>query len=195
MRKHETQIKNLNENMRKPKAWVFTGPRKQYPIDVKYIKERTKLLRNILNKNKHKNYGSTSEFSFHTEIKIAQSKYPNTWYLHYHVISGGMTDLRLMRHLWGSQILYEDAIAPKNLAFYVSKYASKVPTPDNLDHFLQYAQAVYKLKMHEFSTRGAPPPISPWILLENKLNNSTTMTNYELQQFFVEYANQYGFGG
>jgi hypothetical protein len=196
MRKHASQISKLNANMRKPKAWVFTDKRQSYPIDKNYIKNRTKLLRNLLDKSKHSKYGSTSDYSYHLEIKIEGSqKYPNTWYPHYHVVSGGMTDLRFMRKLWGSQIKYEDALNPDDLAFYVSKYASKVPRADSLEHYLQYARAVYKLKMHEFSTRGEKPPPSEWTIIISQKPSSTIITFLEMQKFFSDYANRYGFGG
>lgn len=196
MRKHSSQIKKLNANMRKPKAWVFTDRRQPYPIDKNYLKARTKQLRNLLDKSKHSKYGSTSDYSYHLEIKIERSeKYPDTWYPHYHVVSGGMTDLRFMRQLWGSQIYYKDAISPTDLAFYVSKYASKVPSPDNLDHYLQYAQAVYKLKMHEFSTKSDYLPSSEWTLIISTKSSCSTITFLELKKFFFEYANHYGFGG
>lgn len=196
MRKHSSQISKLNENMRKPKAWVFTDKRKPYPIDKNYIKQRTKQLRNLLNRSKHPKYGSTSAYSYHLEIKIAPSPlYPDTWYLHYHVVSGGMTDLKFMRSLWGAQIKYEDALNPNDLAFYVSKYASKVPSPDCLDHYLQYAQTVYKLKMHEFSTKGDTLPSSDWQLICSTKSSDSTLTYSEIKNFFEKYADHYGFGG
>jgi hypothetical protein len=196
MRKHGSQISKLNQNMRKPKAWVFTDKRQPYPIDKTYIQKRTQQLRLLLNRSKHPKYGSTSAYSWHLEIKIDRSeKYPDTWYPHYHVVSGGMTDLRFMRKLWDSQIKYEIAINPYSLAFYVSKYASKVPKPDCLDHYYQYTQAVYKLKMHEFSIKGSPLPPSEWIRVLSTSKNPSTMTYMDLIKFFQDYANRYGFGG
>lgn len=182
--------------MRKPKAWVFTTPRRPYPIDREQIKKDTKLLRDLLDISAHKKYGSVSHYSWHLEIKIEHSeKYPNTYYAHYHVVSAFIQNLKLVRYKWGSQIKYEQAIRSIDLAFYVSKYASKVPKPSNLYNYLQYAHAVYKLKMHGFSTIGEPLPLSDWTLVCSTSQSSGTITYSELQKFFTEYADKYGFGG
>jgi hypothetical protein len=196
MRKHKTQISELNADMRNPKAWVFTSPRMPYPIDKEYLKTRTKQLRDLLDISKHKKYGSVSHYSYHLEIKIERSiEYPDTYYAHYHVVSAFIKGLQIVRHLWNAQIKYEKAIRSIDLAFYVSKYASKVPTADTLDHYLQYAHAVYKLKMHGFSTKGDLPSASDWTLVLTTRPSNTTMTFGEIKKFFSEYANQYGFGG
>ena len=182
--------------MKKPKAWVFTDPRRSYPIDREYLKNRTKQLRDLLDISKHKKYGSVSHYSYHLEIKIERSeKYPNTYYAHYHVVSAFIKGLKIVRYLWDSQIKYETAIRSMDLAFYVSKYASKVPTADSLDHYLQYAHAVYKLKMHGFSTTADPQPPTAWSIVMTTGYSETTMTFSEIKKFFTEYANQYGFGG
>lgn len=196
MRKHRSQIAKLNADMRKPKAWVFTTERLPYPIDKVYIQERTKLLRNLLDLKKHKKYGSVSHYSYHLEIKIERSeKFPDTYYVHYHVVSAFIQGLAIVRHLWGSQIKYERAICTDDLAYYVSKYASKVPSADTLEHYLQYARAVYKMKMHGFSVVADPSIPSEWILVMTTRSSNTTLTFSELKKYFTEYANNYGFGG
>jgi hypothetical protein len=190
MVKHRHQINKINQNIRKPKSWIFTTIRKPYPIDKKFINDRTTLLRDLLNIKKHNKYGSTSDYTHHLEIKIS----PDSWYLHYHVVSGGMTDLRLIRQLWGYQIKYESAINPENLAYYISKYASKVPRFDSLDHYYQYANLVYKLKMHEFSVRGLKLT-TDWVLVRTTQRSSSDMSFFELENWFIKYFDDFGYGG
>ena len=69
MRKHYHQISDINRDIRKPKAWVFSTPRKKYPIDRKYCQYKLKQLYSLLSKDKHRKYGSISKFSIHMEIK------------------------------------------------------------------------------------------------------------------------------
>jgi hypothetical protein len=96
MREHRHQINDINQDMRKPKAWIFTTARKPYPIDRTYCQSRLKKLFNLLSKDKHPKFGSNSKFSVHMEIKPDVE----SWFLHFHVVSGGITNLRLVRKLW-----------------------------------------------------------------------------------------------
>jgi hypothetical protein len=90
------------------------------------------------------------------EIKV----YPKTHkdfgmaYLHFHVVSGGFRNLKLLRKNWGRQISYEVAIRPKNLGRYVSKYASKTPFFDYELNRWYYHLLVYKTQMHRFSCKS-----------------------------------------
>jgi hypothetical protein len=190
MREHSEQIKALNENMRKPKAWILTTSRRPYPIDKVYIQERIRFAYQILDKSKHHKYGSNSLFSLHMEIKLHE----DSWYMHLHGVSGGITDLRMVRQLWGAQIKYEDAISPIDLGYYVSKYASKVPSFPNKRAYLEYASSTYKLQMHRFSARV--PPIlreSDWVLLDGSSRNRTPAF-FELDIWLDKYLNDFGFG-
>lgn len=191
MREHKAQIRELNRDMRKPKGWVFTTPLQPYPIDRFYCREKLKELYFLLDKSKHPKYGSNSKFSIHMEIKLHE----DSWYLHFHGASGGITDLRLIRKIWGAQIKYEDAIEPLALGYYISKYASKVPTIPNKRAYLEYATTTYKLQMHRFGCKV--PPIlrdSPWVILKHNSFNAVN-TFYELDLWLDEYLNDYGFGG
>ena len=190
MRAHSEQIKLLNRNIRKPKGWVFTTPRRPYPMDRRYIQEQVRKVYRILDKSQHSKYGSNSLFSVHVEPKPSA----DSWYLHFHVVSGGITNLRLVRKLWGYQIKYEDAISPIDLGYYVSKYASKVPSFPTKQSFLEYASAVYKLQMHRFSSRV--PPIlrtSDWVILKRG-SHSKTNAFFELDLWLDNYLNDFGFG-
>jgi len=160
--------------MIKPKAWVFSTKTRKYPIDRKYCQNRYKLLMNLLNKKKHKNYGSVSEYSIHMEIKLN----PTTWFLHFHVVSSSIDDLRLIRKLWGYQIKYENSISPKDLDYYVSKYTAKTPIFPSEYAMQQYAHTVYKLKMHGFSCKSDNTNIpSNWALLNIPYENNKITYN------------------
>ena len=190
MKAHSSQIAQLNEDMRKPKAWVFTDSKQPYPIDRRYAQKRLRLLHNLLSKSKHKKYGSNSMFSIHMEFKLN----PDSWYLHFHVTSGGITNLRFVRKIWGRVIRYETAISPIDLGYYVSKYASKVPSFPNKLAYLEYASAVYKLQMHIFSATIWPgADQSDWVILDRGVPNCTT-TFYELELWLDKYLDDYGFG-
>jgi hypothetical protein len=190
MKAHSSQISALNKNMRKPKAWVFTDVKNPYPIDRRYVQKRLRLLNGLLSLNRHKKYGSTSLFSIHMEIKLN----PNTWYLHFHVVSGGITNLRFIRRIWGRQIKYETALSVQDLGYYVSKYASKVPSFPNKLAYLEYAQTVHKLQMHKFSCILLRSfNVSDWVILERNFPTSTN-TFYELELWLDKYLDDYGYG-
>jgi len=194
MKKHIKQISELNADMRKPKAWVFSTERKPYPIDREYCRNKMKQLNNLLDIKKHKKYGSKSKFSIHMEIKLypKDKKYPYpTWYLHFHVVSALIEDLRLVRQLWGGYFIsYEKAINPIDLGFYVSKYASKTPYFPDLNSFYEYAQAVYKTKMHSFGgCENKELKETDWFLYEMKgcSNSKVSPSFFEIEQYFEKY--------
>jgi hypothetical protein len=150
-KEHGGQIEVLQKTMNKPKGWVFSGwviPYEDY--DRRMIQDKLIELYRLLS---HVKYGSVTEFSIHMELKTYGVGHKNYGcvYLHFHVVCGGLKDLRYVRHVWGRQIRYEDAIRPEDLAHYVSKYASKTP------HFATcvdqdvYHVMTYKLQMHRFS--------------------------------------------
>jgi hypothetical protein len=92
-------------------------------------------------------------------------------------------------------IRFQTAISPRNLSRYVSKYASKTPLFPNRDSFIQYAQTVYKLQMHRFSTIiKRIPKESEWVLIEISGYKKSTATLGEMEQYFDRYLNDYGFG-
>lgn len=191
MKAHSSQISMLNKDMHKPKAWVFTDVKKPFPIDRCYVQKRLRLLHNLLSLNLHKKYGSTSMFSIHMEIKLNS----DSWYLHFHVVSGGVTNLRFVHKLWGRVIRYETAISPMDLAFYVSKYASKVPSFPSKLAFLEYAFVVYKLQMHIFSCVVSPDCIvSDWVIV-NRTSPVSTNAFFELDTWLDCYLDDFGFGG
>lgn len=195
MKEHNSQIRLLNKNMRKPKSWVFTDIKRPYPIDRAYAQKRLRLLNDLLTLSKHRKYGSSSLFSAHMEFKLN----PDSWYLHFHVVSGGITNLRFVRRIWGKQIRYENAINLHDLGFYVSKYASKVPSFPNKTAYLEYAHNVYKLQMHKFSVKISSilkekEKESDWVIINRKFSQSTNAF-YELELWLNDYLNDYGFGG
>lgn len=172
MREHRPQIKALQGNIKKPKGWVFTG----YKLRLKdlsrdFIRYHTLRLYKIL-----KNFAE-SEFSIHLEIKLYPDFYKNDssicqkcksgcsrllgticknsgyCFVHWHCAIGGVKDLRFVRKLWNRQISYEKAIKPKELGYYISKYASKTPVFANSYNQELYAILVYKTQMHRFSIR------------------------------------------
>jgi hypothetical protein len=191
MRKHEAQIIQINYDMRKPKAWVFTTERKPFPIDRDYCRKKFKQLNVLLRKDKHQKYGSKSKYSIHMEIKLyaPSNRYPyETWYLHFHVTSALIENLRLVRKLWGYQIFYEKGINSEDLSYYVSKYASKVPFFPSRNAFMEYAGTVYKLKMHSFGGVKSPNNKEPdWILFDGKFYGKGKPTFREMMEFFDNY--------
>jgi len=190
MRAHTRQIDELNHDMRAPKGWVFTDSKRPYPIDRFYCQERAKELNFLLNRSKHKKYGSNSYYSTHMELKL----HNDSWYLHFHVVSGGITNLRMVRALWGKQIRYEDAIHPIDLSYYVSKYASKMPNFPNTRAYVEYHGATYKLQMHRFSMSAPTIRESDWVIIKQS-SHGETMTFMELESWLNQYLNDYGFGG
>ena len=203
MKEHKSQIRSLDKDMKNPKAWVFTTPRKKYPIDKDFIRSRMKLLNKILDIRKHRKYGSVSQFSIHMEIKPypADNRYPyETWFLHFHVVSAGVKNLRLVHKLWGYVIRFETAISPEFLALYVSKYASKTPRFPSLESFCEYAQNVYKTQMHRFSCKtselheGSSRNLELlWSSHCEDWNKCPTVG--DVIRFFSSYLNDYGYGG
>lgn len=162
MRYHKKQIRVLDKSMKKPKAWVFTDGHLNFPIDKRYCQDRLKFLFKLLNDKKH---GSVTEFSIHMEFKIHPEL--NTAYLHFHVICGAVRDLAFIRYRWDRQVKKQVAIKPKNLSFYVSKYASKTPHFVNEGFRYLYLMAVYKLQMHRFSVGHAEFEPSGWYRVED----------------------------
>ena len=69
------QIFDIQRDMRKPKAWVFTIPSKKYPLDRKYCMSKLKFLYFLLSKDKHSNFGSNSMFSIHMDIKPGEDSW------------------------------------------------------------------------------------------------------------------------
>jgi len=112
MKEHMYQIFDIQRDMRKPKAWVFTIPSKKYPLDRKYCMSKLKFLYFLLSKDKHSNFGSNSMFSIHMDIKPGE----DSWFLHFHVVSGGITNLHFIRKKWKYMIRYQMAISPKQFS-------------------------------------------------------------------------------
>lgn len=156
-KEHSGQVCQMMKSIRRPKAWIFTSPRLSYPIDRKYISDERKRVRELLDIRKHDNYGSVTDFSIHTEVKPGES----SWYLHHHVVSGGIKNLGVVRELYGFQIKYEYAISKSGIEAYMSKYASKVPEfhllgVDYLTRLyivMEYFSAVYKAEMHSYGVK------------------------------------------
>ena len=190
MRDHNSQIRALNKHMKKPKGWVFTTPKQRYPIDRFYCQEKFKELFYLLNKKKHKKFGSNSMYSIHMEIKLSK----DGWYLHFHGALGGITNLRLFRKYWGYQVKYEEAINPIDLGYYISKYASKMPSFPHQRAYLEYLSATYKLQMHRFNCEFERIlKESDWVI-KCRTTNTTTMAFYELEMWLQEYLNDFGYG-
>lgn len=145
MRNHSSQIDILNESMRKPKAWVFTGWNLPAPVDRSFCQEQLLKIVRLLRDPLH---GSVSEFSVHMELKPHSD---GSFYLHFHVVCAGIRDLRFVRAVYGRVIRFEEAIRPSDLGYYVSKYASKVPCFNFEGAMVHYLIVCYKLQMHRFS--------------------------------------------
>jgi hypothetical protein len=142
---HQYQIDILNKDMLKPKAWVFTGWKKPLvELSRDFCRKHHRRLMKLLSKY------SVSEFSGHMEIKVYSD---GMAFLHWHVVSAGFHNLSELRKYWGRQIKYEDAIVPKYLGFYVSKYASKTPFFNSECYRELYHLLVYKTQMHFFSVK------------------------------------------
>ena len=119
---------------------------------------------------------STSAYSIHMEIKLYprnHEKYGKA-YLHFHVVTGGIFNLKLVRKMWKRQIKYEQALCYENLSQYISKYASKTPIMETKSDLELYHLLVYKTQMHRFSVRrGDLTPLnktSDFILLSQLRN-------------------------
>lgn len=155
-RKHAVQISALQDSMDKPKAWVFTGYILEPPLEKnrKFICEKTLLLYKILDRL------SSSEFSLHCELK---PKGDGRFFLHWHVVSGGLKDYHYAQTLWGRYIRYETAINTHRVSEYVAKYASKTPVAFGTQDFIPYLETTYKLRLHRFSTKQGEITKSDWI--------------------------------
>lgn len=155
---HRGQIDYLKENIRSPKAWIFTGW--SIPIEKinrKFLQNKLKKLNSILS-----NF-STSSYSIHMEIKLYPLEHKNYGkaYIHFHVVSGGINNLKLARRIWNRQVSYEKALCYDNLSKYISKYASKTPNMESSSDLELYHLLVYKLQMHRFSVkRGDCSPLT-----------------------------------
>lgn len=155
---HGGQELALQKSMRKPKGWIFTGYK--MPIEnltTDFCRGQFLKLFHILKKQ------SLTEFSIHMEIKLNSD---GTAYLHFHCVMGGLKDFRFTEKLWGRHIRYELAIRPKELAYYVSKYASKTPIFYSEFQMVHYHQLVYKTQMHRFSCNDRIHLRSEWIPME-----------------------------
>jgi hypothetical protein len=153
-RNHMGQISHVDDNIRKPKGWVFTGwvfpvPSNSFEVDNirRFLQEKLIYLYRLLT------VFSLTAFSVHMEIKPYPQGHKNEgkMYVHFHVVSGYINKLRVVRQRWKRQILAEDAKAIENLNRYVSKYASKTPYFDSEYTQEMYHLLVYKLHMHRFS--------------------------------------------
>lgn len=202
MHTHYGQIAILNEDMRSPKAWVFTGWVVSIAsFDRHFAQSKLLQLFKLLSNSK---FGSLSHFSVHMELKVYPEHHKNYGfvYLHFHVVSGGLKDLRMCRRLWGRQIKYEQAINPNELGFYVSKYASKTPKFPDEEHRFHYARIVYKLQMHRFSVGQSDLTKSGWVSLsqierevystlyrDSYLNpkNSSTYKNKSSKRYYFKF--------
>ena len=145
---HAAQIDFMRAKIRKPKAWIFTQPLRDYPITRDVLASERKRLIVILN---HPLYGASSPYVLHMEIAL----HANHWYLHFHVIMGGVKSLKRVRGQYGSVVKYEDAVKREDLERYIGKYASKVPALKDegmgAEYLIHYGSVVYKLEMHTFS--------------------------------------------
>jgi hypothetical protein len=185
-RNHGEQIKTLDKSMKSPKAWIFTGWVLPYPLDRSFAQEKLNFLYKLLKDEKH---GSITEFSIHMEVKLKE----NGGYLHFHVVSGGVKDLRFVRQVWGRVVRFEYAIKDKALSDYVSKYASKTPFFESEDLRLYYLMFVYKLFMSRFSSGKSDYLKSGWYLvsqLEYEIY-SCLKKNYNDTNEYHPYIEQY----
>ncbi|MCJ7570319.1 MAG: hypothetical protein MUO82_00355 [Candidatus Thermoplasmatota archaeon] len=165
---HSLQIIALNSSMRNPRAWIFTGwvvPIEQLTKD--FLRSKFKKLVRLLKQF------STSEFSAHMEIKVNQD---GTAYLHFHVVSAYIRNIKLVSTLWARKVRNEEALKSENLGFYVSKYASKVPFFPSVEVEQYYTLLVYKEKMNIFSPK-----------VDRGIKNNT----YDKEVEIVSYVNDF----
>lgn len=144
---HRNQIDQLDKDIRSPKGWVFSTPAKSFPINRDYCRSEIKRLYNLLQYQKHRGYGSVTPYVIVMEIKLS----PESWYLHFHVVTGFVKNLRLVRKKWGYWISYEKALSRGRLANYITKYARKTPAFPTIKSMWEFANSVYKLQMSRFS--------------------------------------------
>lgn len=156
LKEHKGQIQALSNSIENPLGWVFTGWKVPvYDLSKDFVREKFRLLNKLLKQH------SRTPYSVHMEIKVYrkfdklgnQNEDFGNCYVHFHVVSGGIKDLKEVRNLWGRQIRYEVAIRPKNLGYYVSKYASKTPKFDEEWVRQYYHYLVYKSQMHKYSIK------------------------------------------
>lgn len=149
----------LQKSIRKPKGWVFTGwnkPIEDFTRDfcrMQFLKLFYLLKRQAL-----------SEFSIHMELKLNED---GSAYLHFHVVAGGLKDFRFTQKSWGRIVRYQTAIRPKDLARYISKYASKTPRFYSDSQMLEYHRLVYKTQMHRFSCNDKVTFSPEWVTMES----------------------------
>jgi hypothetical protein len=164
---HRGQVLALMTSVKSPKSWVFTGwvlPLSE--LSREFIQSKMLYLVRLLRQF------SNTEFSVHMEVKI-QSE--NTAYLHFHVVSGSIENLGLVRRLWGRQIKYESALTESGLVSYISKYASKCPTYYCQSDEDYYSLLVYKTQMHRFSPHVAKCESSTyWYDMESLVRDMTS---------------------
>lgn len=185
---HDYQVRCIEKNVRKAKAFVFTTPKWYFPFAVadfkRFAKERMVLLRDLLNIKKHPKYGSKTFGSIHMEI----AKDEKGWYLHFHVVCGFIENLELVRLLWNAQIRYEAAKSVKDVSGYVGRYASKTPLLYGFNDALAYLYVVYKLKMHDFIVECSPDGRrSMWVLLSRSGGARRSFTYGEMLHFLEDY--------
>lgn len=156
-RKHLGQISAIQSSMQKPKAWVFTGYviKQDSPTLRAFICEKTALLYQILKRL------SSSEFSLHVEVKPSK-KYKDCFYVHWHVVCGGLKDYHYAQTLWGRYVEYQKAKNIDSVAEYVAKYATKTPVHVGDSSWLNYLMVTYKLRLHRFSTVQGEITKSDW---------------------------------
>jgi len=157
-KKHLVQIYEIQHSMQKPKAFIFTGWILSGNLSQhrEFICLKTSLLYHLLKKF------SSSEFSLHCEVKPSK-KYPGSFYVHWHVVAGGVKDFHWLQNEWGRYIKYETALSPSAVAKYVSKYACKTPVNFLSNDWLPYLQTTYKLRLHRFSTKQGEISKSDWL--------------------------------
>lgn len=174
IKEHFGQIVHLKRTIEKPKGYVATGWKiPLHCLDRDFIKEKSKLLFNLLKK-----YSGT-EFSMHLEIKVYprcnengnRNKNYGMCYIHYHIVSG-FIDIKGIQDEWGRKVRYEKAIKPHSLDWYVSKYASKTPFFDDdclRDYYIVYT---FKLIMHRYSVKKLDiRKDTNFILMENLIRD------------------------
>jgi len=179
---HRGQIAKLKSSIVKPKAWVFTTDRVDMPVDKSRLRFHMKRLVALLRKY------SVTEFSVHMEIKFDRKDkcYDGKYYLHFHVVTGGVRDYRLVRKLWQFNVFYEKAIRYNNVAKYISKYASKVPNlPNEFCHHV-YMVSCYKLQMHKFSCgRGDDLKVVPsFFMVDMLVREMNNVSKYNVDKYF-----------
>lgn len=174
MKSHLAQIQTIDAQIKKPKGFVFSDIKKPLKeFNKKYIRYRMKKLYNLLERF------SLTPFSIHLELKLYpdtcdlinqhqckkcihkekynckngdKCRFSGLCFLHFHVITGFIDKLGVVRKIWGFHVSSQKAIS-KNLTNYVAKYASKTPIFANEENQFIYGLLVYKTQMHRFSIK------------------------------------------